>query len=67
MGSVDEFEKGQTPFLDRVKEHNRRYQDSIERCARAAPLWVRWAARFGMVRPLYEWQIAHQHEYWGDE
>jgi hypothetical protein len=29
MGSIGEFEKGHTPFLERIKKHNDKYNDDV--------------------------------------
>jgi hypothetical protein len=63
MGSVGEHEKGATPFLDRIVEHNRRYANMIDRCAADVPLWRRIAAKCGWSAPAYRWQMKNQHRY----
>jgi hypothetical protein len=64
MGSVGEHVKGETPFLDRIKMHNTLHAEAIRRCAEAAPLWRKIAARLGWKEQLYHWQADNQHRYW---
>jgi hypothetical protein len=64
MGSVGEFEKGQTPFLDRVKAHNDRYHRAMYACYDDAPFRLKLLAKLGIKQPLYDWQAANQHKYW---
>lgn len=64
MGSVGGYEKGETPFLDRIKQHNALHAESIRRCAEAAPLWMKIAAIFGWTNQLRRWQAENQHKYW---
>ena len=64
MGSIGEFEKGQVPFLDRIKAHNDQYHQVVNTCYRHAPFYLKLLARFGVKQPLYNWQVVNQHKYW---
>jgi hypothetical protein len=65
MGSVGEHVKGETPFLQLIKNHNAWHAEAIRRCAQAAPLWRKIAARLGWKQQLYRWQEINQHRfYW---
>ena len=63
MGSLGESEKGQTPFLDRIKRHNESYDRMISECRADAPIRLRLLAIFGISGPLYNWEAKNQHRY----
>jgi hypothetical protein len=67
VGSVGEHLKGETPFLERIKEHNRKHARMIALCVADAPLWMKMANKLGWSLPLYEWQAKNQYKYWEEE
>ena len=56
MGSIGDHEKGATPFLERIKQHNDAHNAAVARMAAATPRWRRVLAAIGFERPLHEWQ-----------
>jgi hypothetical protein len=66
MGSVGEYEKGATPFLDRIKAHNDCYDQMLDACHAAVPLHLKLLAWIGVKQPSYNWQSRNQFKYWPD-
>ena len=64
MGSMDGYAKGDMPFLNIIKLHNARYNESLHRQSMAIPMWRRLLAFCSLFpswigrkfrRPLEHW------------
>jgi hypothetical protein len=55
MGSLGEYEKGQQPMLDRIRQHNAEYNAQIRACANRAPLWRRVLCVIGFRDQYMRW------------
>lgn len=67
MGSVGGFEKGETPFLDRIKQHNKDYHRSLILSQRAAPVYLKLLVLIGVTGPMYKWVNRNQYKCWPEK
>ena len=61
MGSMEGSRKGEMPFLNQIKEHNKRHEQRMFclylSVLQSAPLWRQIADDFGWHAPLNIWML----------